>query len=321
MKLPKLIPYRKGDKWGYCDSTKRMIIPAKYDMVYPFSGDTAVVIYGEQRLLIDTIGNETFFPDSVSIESHHYLRIVNVGKSEVCGLIDAKGNYVIKPTDFGLSWIGENYLFASRGLRIAVYDWLGRQILGFNYLWYDFDPRGINTDSGKFILENRRKEFGVIDTSGKIIVPFIYGFIRDAGCGYYVAEKGKMSYAMDSNGNVIYTTKGGITPHRIFFRMAGFDEGTISPQVDSCVRCLLSRKIIYPLPMDTLIDGIYMFGFRDEKGKIVIPPKYDFVDTFDKTGLAQIYKSKNPHIKSNDIFLGYMDIHGTEYWEDEGNDK
>ncbi len=31
--LPKLIPYRKADKWGFCDENKNLIIPVKYDSV------------------------------------------------------------------------------------------------------------------------------------------------------------------------------------------------------------------------------------------------------------------------------------------------
>lgn len=28
-----LIPYRKGDLWGFCDSTKQMIVPPEYNSV------------------------------------------------------------------------------------------------------------------------------------------------------------------------------------------------------------------------------------------------------------------------------------------------
>jgi len=40
---PELIPYRKGDKWGFCDRNKRIVIECKYDSAYCFSDDVAVV--------------------------------------------------------------------------------------------------------------------------------------------------------------------------------------------------------------------------------------------------------------------------------------
>ena len=34
--LPDLIPYRKGDKWGYCNKEKRIVIVPKFDEVEMF---------------------------------------------------------------------------------------------------------------------------------------------------------------------------------------------------------------------------------------------------------------------------------------------
>lgn len=42
-KLPELIPYRKGDKWGYADSTGKIVIAPTYDGVSFFRYDIAIV--------------------------------------------------------------------------------------------------------------------------------------------------------------------------------------------------------------------------------------------------------------------------------------
>ena len=39
-----LIPYRKGDKWGFCDRNKRIIIACVYEFIYPFSEGLAEVV-------------------------------------------------------------------------------------------------------------------------------------------------------------------------------------------------------------------------------------------------------------------------------------
>ena len=43
LQLPDLIPYRKGDKWGFCDKDKNIIILLKYDDVYKFKDGLAKV--------------------------------------------------------------------------------------------------------------------------------------------------------------------------------------------------------------------------------------------------------------------------------------
>jgi WG containing repeat len=44
--LPELIPYRVGNKWGYCDASKKIVLTPKYDEVRLFSGERAAVRTG-----------------------------------------------------------------------------------------------------------------------------------------------------------------------------------------------------------------------------------------------------------------------------------
>jgi hypothetical protein len=56
-KLPDLIPYRKGELWGYCDSTKRVVIEPRYKSVDLFSEGLARVIIDDKTYsFIDTSG-------------------------------------------------------------------------------------------------------------------------------------------------------------------------------------------------------------------------------------------------------------------------
>ena len=61
-KLPALIPYRKGDKWGYCDSTKKIIIEPKYDYAYVFQNGFAFVSLNGKATTIDSVGKEKLQP-------------------------------------------------------------------------------------------------------------------------------------------------------------------------------------------------------------------------------------------------------------------
>ena len=53
-----LIPFRKGDKWGFCDKDKKIIIDVKYDFVRLFCEGIALVTLNDKRGFIDTTGKE-----------------------------------------------------------------------------------------------------------------------------------------------------------------------------------------------------------------------------------------------------------------------
>ncbi len=46
-----------GGKWGYIDSTGSLVIPMVYDYAQDFKGDSAKVVKGRKKYLIDKKGN------------------------------------------------------------------------------------------------------------------------------------------------------------------------------------------------------------------------------------------------------------------------
>lgn len=60
--LPDLIPYREGQKWGYCDSTGKVIIIPAYDAAHLFHGEFAIVMLGYKYGLINRKGDEVIKP-------------------------------------------------------------------------------------------------------------------------------------------------------------------------------------------------------------------------------------------------------------------
>src|SRR5450756_2877072 len=55
-KVVALIPYRKGDKWGFCNRDRKMVIPTVYDSVYLFREGLAPVRLNSKWGYIDTKG-------------------------------------------------------------------------------------------------------------------------------------------------------------------------------------------------------------------------------------------------------------------------
>lgn len=59
--FPKLIPFRKEEKWGFSDREKNIIIPLIYDQTYPFIDNVALVRVEDKYGLISSSG-ETLIP-------------------------------------------------------------------------------------------------------------------------------------------------------------------------------------------------------------------------------------------------------------------
>jgi hypothetical protein len=53
-RLPDLIPYRKGNLWGYCDSTKRMVIEPRFERAFFFKNGVAIVRSQGEKFWLNT---------------------------------------------------------------------------------------------------------------------------------------------------------------------------------------------------------------------------------------------------------------------------
>ena len=53
---PFLIPYRKGNKWGYCDGNKNIVIDCVYDRTYVFREGLACVELNQKMGFVNSIG-------------------------------------------------------------------------------------------------------------------------------------------------------------------------------------------------------------------------------------------------------------------------
>lgn len=94
---PELIPYRKGDKWGYCDTNRVIKIPVVYEEAYPFIQGKALVNYKGRTCKINKRGRVvkrfrfklfgSYDTDLIEIEAKKRLR----------GKIDLAGKVIFKP--------------------------------------------------------------------------------------------------------------------------------------------------------------------------------------------------------------------------------
>jgi hypothetical protein len=168
-----LIPYRKGDKWGYCDWNKKIVIPVQYDNAWLFSEGLARVRINGKCGFIDTKGNmiaKAVYDDAFDFSEG--LALVKLNNKY--GFIDIKGKPVIPtvyetafPFSDGLSLVYTNggYGFINKKGEIAI------------------KPEyNLATPFSNGLAEVKvNGKYGVIDTKGNMVVPAIYDSIYTGG--------------------------------------------------------------------------------------------------------------------------------------------
>jgi len=144
--LPALIPYRRGNKWGYCDSNKKILIEPQWKSVEFFQGTKARIINDDNSYsLIDTDG-KYIIPSSLhwtgvySNEDSSALNCYN--EAGMWGMVDMNGVLNIP----------------------CLYE---RRAYEKNRLQY-------SGDHSRYLVVIKNGKYGVVDQYNNILVPFIY---------------------------------------------------------------------------------------------------------------------------------------------------
>jgi hypothetical protein len=271
-----LIPYRKGDKWGFCNSGKNLVITPKYDWVYFFSKGLAFVILNDKEGLIDKTGREVFMTTKYSInyycdEDHalHYFRedVLGVKLNGKYGFVDIIGREVVPVKYDSLAHsFTEGVCCAELNGKWGFIDKNGKEVIPIKY-----DRVGCFREGLAWVELNGK--YGFIDKTGKEVIPFIYDIVRSFSEGLaWVTIKGTWSF-INRAGQEVTEIKYTVEPY------SSFKEG-----------------------LSIMFFGNNKWGFIDKTGREVISVKYDRVDTF-RDGLARV--------KLNDNF-GFIDKTGQE---------
>ena len=251
---PDLIPYRKGDKWGYCNKDKEIIISCKYELAERFDEELAMVIMNDKWGFIDNQGREVI-PIIYDIVWGEFREgFVKVEKDGKQGLVDMFGMEI---TNFKYDCV---YDF-SEGLAAVM----------LNDKWGFIDKKGeeiisLIYDHGSYFYNglaqvSLNEKDGFIDKDGRVVIPFKYDAINYEFSEGLVAVKtggiieGKWGY-INKEGKVVI-------PFKYYFAVY-FKEGLAAV-------CLNDK-----------------YGFIDKEGREVIPLKYKEINFEFSEGLAAV---------------------------------
>lgn len=290
-RLPNLIPYRKGELWGYSDSTKRIVIQPQWDKVSLFGGASAAVCKDNRWGLIDTSGklivglNYT----SISAEWINGVRIVQKQSGNSYGAMDDKGKLIL-PLEYENIWWAGKTLMAVKNCYMVVYDSTGRELIPYGKYRNCGDCPQNMADSGLFPMCYKQK-WGVVDTTGNVIIPFQYWWIEKDVCENFQA------YDMDGN-PLVFNPKG----------------EQIATGYDSCSRAPWPGWHPPANGMMWFEDSNGKVGYYSVEGELIFPAQFCTGDNFQPNGLATIWVEA-PGTKRG-FAEGYIDKYGNKYWDD-----
>jgi hypothetical protein len=187
---PVLIPYRKGDKWGFSNIDKEIIIPCKYYRVGLFSGNTARVESLVSGFgVIDTNGYECIKPrfkfltdfnaGTALSYSQYKWRLINSNDE----FINSESYPRAKSISNGLFAVSRE-TYNSKIVKWAIIDVNGNQITDF-----EFDHIDNYFVEGLCLVWKDNKK-GFINLSGDIVIECKYNDARRFNNGYAQFDRG-----------------------------------------------------------------------------------------------------------------------------------
>ena len=310
-----LIAASKDDKYGFFDSTGKIIIPCIYAGPSSFSEGVADVKKDGKYGFIDKTGKELFpfrkydyvggFKDGLSA-----FRIIKGGK-ELYGFLDKAGNEIIPAVynDLQISWFKNGYAIVKKN---GKYGTINKQ----NIVVIPFEYEKINDFNNGITTAKKAGKWGVIDTANKELVSFTmdYETVYEFNSGYAYVEKNGVKGLIDTKGKAAFTeTK--------FSEIFGFgDDGYAIVCEEKGKRYLLNvngstlfKGSVYT-DINKLADNTYLVtqdsvqGIVDKTGKILLPITYTNILPLDNNFLLVLKDGKRYYANyKGDRLVDYVD--------------
>lgn len=298
--LPALIPYRVGNKWGYCDKNKKVIIPSDYDEVGFFSEGLAPVRLNGKWGYINS--NGTLVAPQIYREAYSF----NENLALVC---DTNGSYSFVDKD------GNRVIPLQNSSYVLTPPIEGRatSFLDSEGLWpvrINNKNNGYVNNKGELVIElpelyefvdffregyariRTNNKFGFIDKTGKLAIPLVYESALPFSEGLAAVELNNKWGFIDKTGTLVIP--------------AIYDD--VPPIVGVSY---FFKENLCPVSFN------WKYGFIDNKGNFTISPQYDWADSFYE-GLALVeLDEKYGFINTNGDVVIPIIYDGASYFSDE----
>ncbi|GAA4003458.1 hypothetical protein GCM10022408_13780 [Hymenobacter fastidiosus] len=190
----RLVPFRRGDKWGYADLSRHLVLPLQYDEAGPFVGEVAWIRQGALYGYIDGAGNPVTPVQFTKAGNFHRGRAPVELRGEAYDL-DTSGNRLRTPaepepeSDF-LTHGDVTRQGGKVGFRFTV----GQAVVPPIYDEVQENYQGL-------LFVRQGAKWGVLNGQGKPVLPLEYDAIRASEANGFalpvVEQQGRFGYLAD----------------------------------------------------------------------------------------------------------------------------
>lgn len=321
-------------KFGYIDTTGKLVIPAKYGIADYFYGGYASVCLGDKWGVIDKTGKAVIpIRYDFAAMQNGYARVENNGEYSI---LDANGNVIIPEGVYdhiggvvdGLISVQKNGVdsykhgFIDTTGKVVVplqYDYAYEFINGYSMVRLD-DKWGLVDTKGNVMIPleydsagpfydglscvEKDGKYGYCDTSGNVVIPLIYDEAYSFENGLAEVREGNYRGCIDTSGKeVVPVEYNYITIAEDGFVVASKNGQSSVFDITAGEVALESGYYLWPFSEGfACVQRGSKCGYIDWNGKLVIPMEYDSVRDFEN-GIARVYK---------DGLVGFIDRTGNE---------
>jgi hypothetical protein len=156
-----LMPYLKGDKFGYANSKGEIVIEPKYDYVLLFENGFALVRLNNKWGIIKQSGQFLFEPIAKRISLFDSNGLAEVIVEDKSGVINTKGDWVV-PLKYSRVDIKSNFIAVTNSNnQTALLDLKGKIIVDFKYNYFRFPESSFKRSN--LIITELNQKFGLIE--------------------------------------------------------------------------------------------------------------------------------------------------------------
>lgn len=324
-----LIPYRKGDKWGFCSPSKDIVIEPIYDDAWEFINDLAMIELNGKRGYIDSSGTQIIsinYSNSWTF-NEGFARVLIKGQYS---FIDKNGREITNKRFYNAHDFSDGLAAVKNSdKKWGFIDKNGNEIIDLIY-------EDAKTFAEGVAVVKLNGKWGFIDLDGNDITPFIFDDIWTFKEDLKTLSEGLARVYLDNKWGFI-NRSGEIIIDFQYQEALSFNEGLAAVSLDYYYGFIdIQNQFVIPPKYDNAksfsenlaaVKFRYgKWGFVNKNGEEIIPFKYDDVISCFKHGLARV--QVDSEYVPNDIPCAslrgqlasckyvYIGKDGTEYYED-----
>ena len=323
-----LVPYRKGNLWGYATPDKKIVINPVYDEANPFHVGYAAVKKGSKWGYINKAGKLVIpfkffevrpfrYGYTDNLKTHRTDTVLFAGAIFTAGAIerciDTRGVQMPKCPAINENSVPENNKPLIKDSAVTLFSTRNKSET-FDQVTESYKLPGIEED---YYVAIKNNQYGIINNKFEKIVPFEYSSIKKMifdNAIYLIAEKNGLKGILSGSGVVLLN----IENNRLDYVKAGNgkDYFIVSTNGNAGIKDLSLHDLVIPKYSDVQYDnsgGFILTGSGNLKGcyflnNKTVEAKYAEVNVVNNGNYARV--------KTQSGKSGFISSDGVEFFED-----